>query len=106
MASKNLPTLLRNAKQKGVENGLITMQNVCLIALDNIAEDYMPEEKVGEFLRETEAEMQRVWSEILKSVGTELDLNRTKMNDENSYTVAEWLLGWVTRIRQKRGMDG
>ena len=43
MASKNLPTLLRNAKHKGVEDGLITMQNVCLIALDNIAEDYMPE---------------------------------------------------------------
>ena len=102
----NIAVLLKNAKHKGVEDGLITMQNVCLIALDNIAEDYMPEEKVGEFLKETESEMARIWDEVLKSVGQELDLNRTKMDDENSYTVAEWLLGWVLRIRQKRGMDG
>ena len=72
MASKNLPTLLRNAKHKGVEDGLITMQNVCLIALDNIAEDYMPEEKVGEFLKETEAEMQRVWARFSNRSGPNL----------------------------------
>lgn len=101
----NLAVMLRKAKHSGVQEGLVAMQNVCLIALDNTADEYLEEERIGDFLKATEKEMQRVWDEVVRSVGEEMDLNRTKMNDENSFTVAEWLMGWVDRIRAKRGME-
>lgn len=101
-----LAVRLKKAKRSGVEEGLVTMQNVTLVALDNVASDFMEEEKVGEFLVATEKEMQRVWSALMQYMGDELDLNRAKMHEDNAVTVAEYLLGWVDRIRLKWHMDG
>jgi len=101
----DLAVRLKRAKRSGVEEGLYAMQNVTLIALDNIADEFLEDERIGDFLNATEKEMQRVWSEVLKAMGNEMDFNRKKMEDENAHTIAEWMMGWVDRIRLKRGMN-
>lgn len=100
-----LPTLLANAKRKGVEEGLTTMEMVTLIALNNIIEEYLPEDKITEFLKQTEKEMQEVWQSTLDYMATEEKTNKSKMRDENALTVGEYLIGHVRRIRNKWRMD-
>lgn len=100
-----LPTLLAQAKRKGVEEGLTTMELVTLIALSNIIEDYLPEERITEFLKRTEKEMQEVWQGTLTYMAEEENNNRSKMRDANALTVGEYLVGHSRRIRERWRMD-
>lgn len=101
----NLATLLRNAQHKGVSEGLTTMEMVTLIALSNIIEEYLPEEKVSEFLKHTEREMQEVWENTKQYMRDEEANNKRKMREDNALTVGEYLVGHARRIREKWGMD-
>ena len=88
----NLAQLLRNAKHNGVLEGITTMEMVTLVALANIIEDYLPEEKISEFLKHTEQEMRDVWQGTKQYMREEVSNNKSKMNDENAYTVGEYLV--------------
>ena len=51
----NLAQLLSNAKAKGVNEGLTAMELCTLVALGNIIDEYLPEDKIPEFLKHTES---------------------------------------------------
>lgn len=101
----NLAPLLNKAKHNGIEEGLLTGEKLTLIALCNIAEDYIEEERIGEFLKATENEMRRVWEETIKYMDEEHKTNKSKSLEENSYTVGEYLVYQCERLRRKWGMD-
>lgn len=101
----SLAPLLKKAKHAGIEEGLLTGENLTLIALNNIADEYIEEERIGAFLKATENEMRRVWEESLKYLDTEQDNNRAKSLGENAFVVGEYLVGQVERLRKKWGMD-
>ena len=100
-----LPTLLAQAKRKGVEEGLTTMEMVTLIALNNIIEEYLPEDRISDFLKRTEKEMQEVWRGTLDYMAEEDKNNKSKMRDQNALTVGEYLVGHARRIRERWEMD-
>ena len=89
-----LATLLKKARQGGVSDGVEFMAGVLLITLNNVADEYIAEEKLGEFFRTTEAEMNRVYSEVMKSVPS---------GDVDE--MAEKIVYHVREIRKKWGMD-
>ena len=101
----SLAVLLQKAKHKGVEEGLITGGYVTLVALGNIVDEYIPEDKISEFLKSTEKEMQDVWAETLKYMAEEDKTNKSKMRDQNAFTTGEYLIGHVTALRKKYHMD-
>lgn len=104
MANKLAP-LLNKAKHNGINEGLLTGEKLTLIALCNIVEDYIEEERIGAFLKDTENEMRRVWNETIKYMDEEHKTNKKKSLEENSYTVGEYLIGQSERLRKKWGMD-
>ena len=101
----NLAQLLSNAKAKGVNEGLTAMELCTLVALGNIIDEYLPEDKIPEFLKHTEKEMQEVWQNTVKYMAEEDKNNRSKMRDQNALTVGEYLVGHARRIRERYGMD-
>ena len=103
--SSKLPTLLAQAKRKGVEEGLTTMEMVTLIALNNIIEEYLPEDRISDFLKRAEKEMQEVWRGTLDYMAEEDKNNKSKMRDQNALTVGEYLVGHARRIRERWEMD-
>ena len=90
----NLATLLRQARRSGVRDGVDMMLGLFLICADNIAPDYMDDERVGEFLKDLEEDLNRVYGEVLGSV-PEGDVEE----------MAERIVGYCERIRRERGMD-
>jgi hypothetical protein len=91
----HLASHINGARRKGVTQGIEFMAGLILLALNNIADEYIEEEKIGQFLIDTEHELNRLYQETLKTVPTgEID------------EMAEKIVYHVGEIRKKRNMDG
>ena len=75
------------------------------MALGNIVDEYIEEDKIPEFLKRTEKEMQSVWAETLKYMAEESKTNKRKMTDQNAFTTGECLVGHAERLRAKYHTD-
>lgn len=90
----HLASHINRARRKGVTQGIEFMAGLILLALNNIADEYIEEEKIGQFLIDTEHELNRLYQETLKTVPTgEID------------EMAEKIVYHVGEIRKKRRMD-
>ena len=90
----HLAVHIKDAKRKGVTEGIEFMAGLILLALNNVADDYIDEDRIGPFLIDTENELNRLYKETLKSVPTgEID------------EMAEKIVYHVGEIRKRRGMD-
>lgn len=96
---------LHQVHARGVEEGILTGQLLMLIALENIADEYIPEERIDEFLRHAESEIASVWKGTKEMMRTEQRLNGKNSVDSNAVIIGEYLTGHVDRIRAKRHMD-
>lgn len=91
----HLAVQLINARRTGVNHGIEFMAGIVLLALNNVADEYMKEKKVGPFLIDTEKEINRIHQDVLNSVPSgEID------------EMAEKIVYHVQKIRKERGMDG
>lgn len=89
-----LAVLLKDAKRKGIEQGMDLVLGIVLVSLENVLPDHLEDEEVGKTMREIEADVNRVYKEVLESVPSgEID------------EMAERICFYVDRIRAKRGMD-
>lgn len=86
--------LVREAKRKGVTQGIDFALGLTFIALNNIVDEYIPEDKRGEFFRETEKEVNRIYQTTLDSVPNG-DLDE----------MAEKIVYHVNRFREQWSMD-
>lgn len=94
MPKKNLGYYMRESKKQGVSQGMDFMAGILFLALNNLIEDYVEAGKRGEFMRETEKEMNRIYSEVLDSVPNgEID------------EMAERIVFYVEQYRKKWEMD-
>lgn len=85
---------LINARRKGVNQGIEFIAGIMLLALNNICDEFMGEEKISPFLIETEKEINRLHQEVLNSVPSgEID------------EMAEKIVYHVQRVRKERKMD-
>ena len=89
-----LAVLLNEARRNGVSNGVQFMGGIVLIALNNIADEYIYEGIIGEFLKDAEKETNRIYQQVLDSVPSG---EITEM--------AERIAFYVEDIRKRRGMD-
>lgn len=96
---------LRESHRKGVEDGIVTGQLLMLIALENIADEFVPEDRIDEFLQTAESEIGSVWKGTKEMMREEQKLNARNMVDINALTVSDYLIGHSERIRAKRHMD-
>lgn len=96
---------IKQSRKKGVEEGIVTGQVLTLIALENIADEFIPEDRIGEFLQTAESEMASVWKGTKEMMREEQSLNARQMVDVNALTIGEYLVGHTDRIRAKRKMD-
>ena len=96
---------IRHAHRKGVEDGIVTGQLLMLIALENIADQFVEEDRVEEFLQTAESEIGSVWLGTKNMMKTEQELNARNMVDQNAVVIGEYLVGHADRIRAKRHMD-
>ena len=86
--------LVKQAKRKGVTDGIDFALGIAFLALNNIVEDYVVEDKRGQFFRETEKEVNRIYQATMDSVPSgEID------------EMAEKIVFHVQRFREKWGMD-
>ena len=86
--------MVREAKKKATTNGIDFALGIAFLALNNIVEDYVAEDKRGQFFRETEKEVNRIYQTTLDSVPSgEID------------EMAEKIVFHVQRFREKWGMD-
>lgn len=89
-----LATRINGARRKGVTQGIEFMASLILLALNNVSDEYIEEDRIGQFLIDTEKELNRLYQETLKSVPTgEID------------EMAEKIVYHVGDIRKKRRMD-
>lgn len=85
---------IKDAKRKGVTEGIEFMAGLILLALNNIADEFIDEDRIGPFLIATEKELNRLYQETLNSVPKgEID------------EMAEKIVYHVGEIRKKRRMD-
>lgn len=96
---------LHQVHARGVEEGILTGELLMLIALENIADEYVPEERVEEFLKHAESEIGAVWKGTKEMLRQEQKMNGKKPLDQNAVIIGEYLTGHVDRIRAKRNMD-
>lgn len=90
----HLAVQLINARRTGVNHGIEFIGGIVLLALNNIADEFMDEGKISQFLIETEKEINRLHQEVLNSVPSgEID------------EMAEKIVYHVQRVRKERGMD-
>lgn len=88
-----LANQLREAKRKGVEQGMMLISQICLIALENTVNAW--DIPVGDkFFRDVEEDMNRIYKEVIASVPSG---EVTEM--------AERLSFYVDEIRERREMD-
>lgn len=86
--------LVKEAKRKGVSQGIDFALGLAFIAMNNVVDDFIPEEKCGEFFRETEKNVNELYQTVLESVPSgEVD------------EMAEKIVFHVQRFREKWGMD-
>ena len=86
--------MVREAKRKGNSDGITFALGIAFLALNNIVEDYVEEDKRGQFFRDTEAEVNRIYQATMDSVPSgEID------------EMAEKIVFHVQRFREKWGMD-
>ena len=86
--------MVREAKKKATTNGIDFALGIAFLALNNIVEDYVAEDKRGQFFRETEKEVNRIYQATMDSVPSgEID------------EMAEKIVFHVQRFREKWGMD-
>lgn len=90
-----LATQMRRARRTGVTDGIEFMSGLFIIALNNVADDYVDEEKLDQFFIEMEKEVNRLYQQTMDSVPSG---EITEMAEKIVYHVGE--------IRKKRGMDG
>ena len=86
--------MVREAKKKATTNGIDFALGIAFLAMNNIIEDYVVEDKRGQFFRETEKEVNRIYQATMDSVPSgEID------------EMAEKIVFHVQRFREKWGMD-
>ena len=86
--------MVREAKRKGNSDGITFALGIAFLALNNIVEDYVEENKRGQFFKDTEAEVNRIYQATMDSVPNgEID------------EMAEKIVFHVQRFREKWGMD-
>ena len=86
--------MVREAKKKATTNGIDFALGIAFLALNNIIEDYVAEDKRGQFFKDTEAEVNRIYQATIDSVPSgEID------------EMAEKIVFHVQRFREKWGMD-
>ena len=89
----NLASMLQEAKNKGVRQGLFLMSQICLIALDNQVRMWNIEVD-DEFFRDVERDMDSILNETVASV---------PCGDHKE--MAERVDYYVNEIRERRKMD-
>lgn len=86
--------MVKEAKRNGVTQGIQFALGLAFIAMNNVVDDFIPEEKCGEFFRETEKNVNELYQTVLESVPSgEVD------------EMAEKIVYHVNRFREKWGMD-
>lgn len=86
--------MLRETRKKAVTDGIQFALGLAFIAMNNVVDDFIPEEKCGEFFRETEKNVNELYQTVLDSVPSgEID------------EMAEKIVYHVNRFREKWGMD-
>ena len=86
--------MVKEAKRNGVTQGIQFALGLAFIAMNNVVDDFIPEEKCGEFFRETEKNVNELYQTVLESVPSgEVD------------EMAEKIVYHVERFREKWGMD-
>lgn len=69
MPKKNLGYYMRESKKQGVSQGIDFMAGVVMLAMANVVPDYLRDENdMAKLMRETEAEINRIYKEVLESV--------------------------------------
>ena len=86
--------LVKEAKRKGVSQGIDFALGLAVLAMNNTVDEYIAEDKRGQFFRETEKEVNRLYQATMDSVPSgEVD------------EMAEKIVYHVNRFREKWGMD-
>ncbi len=94
MAKNKMADMLLKVKRKGVTNGIEFALSIAFLALNNIVDDYIDIEKRGQFFKDVEAEVNRLYETTMKSVPSgEIE------------EVAEKIVFHVDRLREKWGLD-
>lgn len=82
-------TMMAN-KREHIEQGLITMQYIALIACANVLDQYVEGERLSDCIKELEKEMQRIWRDECKG-DPEIE--------------SDLVIGHVEELRRKFGME-
>ena len=82
-------TLTAN-KREHIEQGLITMQYIALIACANVLDLYVEEERLTDCIKDLEKEMQRIWRDECKG---------------DAEIASDLVIGHVEALRRRFGME-
>lgn len=86
--------MVKEAKRNGVTQGIQFALGLAFIAMNNVVDDFIPEEKCADFFKETEKNVNELYQTVLESVPSgEVD------------EMAEKIVYHVNRFREKWGMD-
>jgi hypothetical protein len=86
--------MLRETRKKAVTDGIQFALGLAFIAMNNVIDAYMDEEKCADFFKETEKNVNEIYQTVLESVPSgEID------------EMAEKIVYHVKRFREKWGMD-
>ena len=86
--------MVKEAKRNGVTQGIQFALGLAFIAMNNVVDDFIPEEKCADFFKETEKNVNELYQTVLDSVPSgEVD------------EMAEKIVYHVNRFREKWGMD-
>lgn len=86
--------MVKEAKRNGVTQGIQFALGLAFIAMNNVVDDFIPEEKCADFFKETEKNVNELYQTVLESVPSgEVD------------EMAEKIVFHVQRFREKWGMD-
>lgn len=86
--------MVKEAKRNGVTQGIQFALGLAFIAMNNVVDDFISEEKCADFFKETEKNVNELYQTVLESVPSgEVD------------EMAEKIVFHVQRFREKWGMD-
>jgi hypothetical protein len=86
--------MLRETRKKAVTDGIQFALGLAFIAMNNVIDAYMDEEKCADFFKDTEKNVNEIYQTVLESVPSgEID------------EMAEKIVYHVNRFRKKWGMD-
>ena len=63
-----LAARINAARRVGVNHGIEFMAGLILLALNNVADDYIEEKRLNAFFKDTEKELNRLYQEVINSV--------------------------------------